>query len=252
MIFIYRISEARRSHRVWSRRRAYVSAAALIVLVLQILNLIFMLATAALILEDECAWRTDTIAVLGYLQWSCWNGLFFVLVVLAHNGALWRGRTADGRSASLAEDGTARAKGPPSSALVLDASVFVHVPKIAIWFTLQVTLSVFLWALLSSLPEKNTACEEGLPTKCGPDDLTIAMLSLTMVTVWLYAGAYTWFSYRTNADVRSRPYNEMRFARMVFGLQHDQVLPVFVALVICILLLSVIQIDSCWTYVETW
>lgn len=249
-VFLWRIIEANRSGRKWSPRRAYISGSAFLVLICQILNLALMLAAVSDVMgsSESCGWWTRTAAVLGYVQWTCWNITFLVLVVLAHNGSLWRGRTADANDALDAEQGKATHR--RTTALVMDAPFLVHLPKLVFWVAFQVVTSLILWSLWPGLAHE--LCVDGAAPKCAPRQRTIILLSFVLVIIGCYIAAYLYYAHRTNRDIRSRPYCEMRYARIVYGLQHEQVLPVFVALGICILLLIAVQIRSCWTYIETW
>lgn len=250
--FLSRIIKARRSQRVWSRRRRYIAASSFAILVFQIINVALWLAGNAFVLPTFCGWRSKTVALLGYLQWSCWNTEFLLLVVLAHNGSLWRGKiasAADGADEAV-EEGRKFAKEKDSTALVLDAPISVHVLKFIFWVIFQLVITFFLVLSWSKLSSKLCAYESAFG--CPATKTTIVCISLMIVIVAIYISAHAYYSWRTNNDIKSRPYAEMRFARMVFGFFQAQILPVFVTLGICAILLLCIQIGSCWTYVETW
>ena len=243
-VFVARVVETWRSGRVWSRRRAYVSSAAFIVLSLQILNLLFMVAGTSYALAHSCGWRDQIPAIMGYLQWTCWNVEFTVFLVLAHNGCTWRGKTS-AQGGAAQEEGKAQRE---VAALVLDAPLSVHALKLLFVVIFQAIITVLLWSLLPRLGL--TQCEN--LTHCKPDETTIICIALLMAVVFLGLFLYLYFAWRADADIKCRPYAEMRFARMVFSLQHDQIRPCFVSLALCMVLLASIRITSCWSYVETW
>ncbi len=68
----------------------------------------------------------------------------------------------------------------------------------------------------------------------------------------MYMIAYLFYSARTQDDLESRCYHEMKFVRIAFGLQHSYVLPLFLVLMFSIIVLTSVNINSCWTYVEQW
>lgn len=68
----------------------------------------------------------------------------------------------------------------------------------------------------------------------------------------MYMIAYLFYSSRTQDDLESRSYHEMKFVRIAYGLQHSYVLPLFLVLMFSIIVLTSVKINSCWTYVEQW
>ena len=263
------------------------------VLILQIINLACMLASAAYAVTGTCKWVENFPIIMGYVQWTMWNFMFLILVALAHNGALWTGNTRLARGKSRANFGgnslpggdhdektldaadaaVANVDAAPRAfdnygnpikqsqnraatsspvALVMDAPFSVHFPKFINWFLLQVPISLIL-ARFEVTGISTMRCKSDVPVKCGPVSTNqIIYLSLVLAAILIYFLAYIYFSYRTDKDIRSRSYAEMRFARMVFGVQREQVLPVFLTFTLCAIILLAIKTDSCWTYVETW
>ncbi|KAL4541920.1 hypothetical protein Ndes2526B_g06415 [Nannochloris sp. 'desiccata'] len=288
-IFIHRFLQARRSKLVWSKRRMTISRSAFAVLLLQIINLVCMLASAAYAVQDKCKWIDQFPVIMGYVQWTLWNFMFLLLVALSHNGALWKGdrRLAKGKSTAnfggnlpgvpeeeeeeldaVAHDNVDAGPnldgaGNPVKkhhalpavtmplALVMDAPFSVHYPKFVNWFLLQVPISLILLRYVRSA--KNRECNVNETIACGPVRTDqIVFLSLVLAAIFIYCLAYAYFSWRTDKDIKSRSYAEMRFARMVFGVQREQVLPVFLTFTLCAIVLLSIKTSSCWTYVQTW
>jgi len=291
-IFIHRVLRARRSKLVWTKRRVTIARSAFAVLLLQILNLVCMLAAVAYAAGDKCKWVDSFPVIMGYVQWTMWNFMFLLLVALSHNGALWKGnrRLAKGKSKAhfggnlpgLPEEheeevngGVANAKaatgqnldgtGNPAKdhytlpernmplALVMDAPFSVHLPKFANWFLLQVPFSLILQRNLKAISNGLRECDPNEPITCGPVQTEqIVYLSLILAAVLIYCIAFGYFSRRADKDIKSYSYAEMRFARIVFGLQSEQVFPVFLTFTVCTIVLLATKTGSCWTYVETW
>jgi hypothetical protein len=289
-VFTHRYLQAKRSKYVWTKRRMTIARSAFVVLLLQIANLSCMLAAVAYAVEDKCKWIDKFPMIMGYVQWTLWNFMFLLLVALAHNGALWKGdrRLAKGKSRAnfggnlpgapeedeeeldahtIAKGATGEnldGTGTPvkhhhhalpdrnmALALVMDAPFSVHLPKLINWFLLQVPFSLILSRNIAA--SNLRVCDPNVTIKCGNvTTQQIVYLSLILAAVIIYCIAYAYFSWRTDKDIKSRSYAEMRFARMVFGVQREQVFPVFITFTLCAIVLLTTKTSSCWTYVETW
>ena len=92
--FSLRLYQARRAKRHWSSRRRKICYMALAMLLLQTASVAFSLAGNAQGLRGPCMERDTAGTMLGFLQWTCWNTMFAILVVAAHMGCRW-GRKAD-------------------------------------------------------------------------------------------------------------------------------------------------------------
>ncbi len=262
------------------------------VLTLQIINLACMLASAAYAVQETCKWVDEFPVIMGYIQWTMWNFMFLMLVALAHNGSLWKGNTRLAKGKSVANFGGNLPGVPEGEemdaagmavanvdaaaavadldgagnpvkkhralpaitmplALVMDAPFSVHYPKFLNWLLLQIPITLILARF--EVADLHRNCNSTTTLTCGPVSTSqIIFLSLVMGAIVIYCLAYSYFSWRTDKDIKSRSYAEMRFARMVFGVQREQVLPVFLTFTVCAVILLAIRTGSCWTYVETW
>ena len=139
----------------------------------------------------------------------------------------------------------------PHPALVIDAPWTIHLKKLLIWAVMQAMLTImFIGMMVRGVSGR---CLSDGPLLCGP--LTVSSyisISFFLATIIFYFLSYLRSSWVTDRDIRSRPYAEMRFARMVFGVGHEQIMPVFVAFVVATIVLVVVKMDSCWTFVEIW
>jgi len=224
----------------WSRRRLYVSASSYIALWLQLVNLCLMIGSMGSVLNEPCTYRKKSAGILGFLQWTCWNTLFLLMLAMSHCGSLWRKYNTDFFHIS---------KKRKRRALVLDAPLSIHVNKLLIWIGFQVFFALTLWSLWDFF---QNSCVSLADFDCIMSTKTKAFISCSLAMIGLYLVSYIFFSTRTRLDIESRPYIEMRFSRLVFGLHHGQILPMLVILTLSIILLTAININSCWTYVEVW
>lgn len=139
----------------------------------------------------------------------------------------------------------------PPPALVIDAPWTVHLKKVIIWLVMQAMLTQMLVRMLvKGLPG---ACRGDGPLTCGPTTIESKIsIGFIIAAIILYFLTYLRFSWQADKDIRSRAYAEMRFARIVFGVGHEQVMPVFLAFIVCTVVLMTVKTDSCWTFVQTW
>ena len=276
VVFIRRIINAQRTGLLWSIRRKRIAGSAFLVLMLQIGNLSALLVSAIYALTEACHSQSLVMYSLTFVQWTLWNCTLLVLIALAHNGSFWRGKTKSSKgkkeTAKAAEErkpneigtdekrdsGGANTNVPVeaekpqqlATALVMDAPVRIHLPKLIIWAALQATLIRMLIRIL--VRENDDSCLDDAPVTCEVTDVARIGLIFHICIIWAYFLTYWFFAWRTDKDLKSRPYSEMRIARMVFGIQYEQVLPVFLTFTVSTTLLLTIQTQSCWTFVQTW
>jgi hypothetical protein len=194
------------------------------------------------------------------LQWTLWDFTLLLLVCLAHNGSIWRGKTKDKSHNKKTEKKTLEPPSPqeqreeeqqqPVTALVMDAPMRIHLPKLILWMILQASLIISLLKFL--FRGYGSSCLSSGPLTCPNHDFALLGVVIHICILWAYFIMYCYFAWRTDRDLKLRPYTEMRMARMVFGIQHEQVLPVFLIFTVCTTLILVIEFGSCWTFVQTW
>jgi hypothetical protein len=234
-----------------------------------------MIAVSAYSIALNCGWQSYLAYSLGYVQWTLWNFMLLTLVCLAHNGSIWKGKTKSKKlkkndkkikstaastaaaAAAAAADDDDEEKEPepelqqPVTALVMDAPIRVHLPKLFFWGLLQAMLTISL--VKFSVNGYGTTCLDSGDLICPPlSNFAVVGLIVRIFVIWGYFATYCYFAWRTDRDLKLRPYTEMRMARMVFGIQHEQVAPVVATFSLCSTLLLSIEPQSCWTFVQTW
>lgn len=240
--FIAKVWTARKRHLVWSRRRLYISSCSFIILILQIINLGAMIGSMAAIEKEVCRWRNYSSAILGMVQWTCWNTTFMFFVIMAHNGTIWR-------NTSRMMHRLGSSKMVRGTSLMMDAPVRTHVYKLVLWVFFQVWPVLLLYSIWYFLTEE---CVENSTSECLLKEDTTAYIAMKIVSCGLYLVVYWFYSSRAAIDIESKSYAEMKLVRVIFGLQHSFVMPLFLVLMLSIILLTAIKLNSCWTYVELW
>ena len=240
-VFVRRIIHSWIYKQVWSRRRRNIAATTFAILMMQTINLACMLGMQAYALAGLCNWQSQPVYIIGYVMWTFQNTTFLLLVCMAHSGSLWKRGVKKG-------GGDATSSGV---VLVMDAPLRIHLPKTIIWGVLQALMTATLIRLLGQ--GYGSSCETAEYINCDiQTTLTWVFFGVRLAVFWTFFLLYWYYSYRTNQDILSRPYAEMRLPRMIYGVQHEQVLPIFAAFTICATLLLSINSGSCWTFVETW
>ncbi|KAI8109047.1 hypothetical protein M9435_005463 [Picochlorum sp. BPE23] len=237
--FSWRIYSTRRNEFEWSARRLYISSCAYCILCIQFVNCVLMIGCMAILAQDPCKWRNKAAAFLGLIQWTCWNTTFLLFTIMSHNGSIWRKKKTKGI-------GSVRIRG---TKLIMDAPLSIHAFKLVLWCFFEIWIILIFW---SSWDFFSNECIALVADECSIATDTKAFIAMCLVGCGAYLMAYWFYSSRTNSDIESRSYAEMRFVRIIFGLQHAYVLPLFIVLVLSNILLTAINMNSCWTYVEVW
>ena len=203
------------------------------------------------------------ITIMSYAQWTMWNCTLLVLVISAHNSALWRGKIVLEDELSSAETNASDGVGPFGSgdsvigtlqskvstiprlpkAMVIDAPWTVHIPKSLMWVLFQLAITVILvkHKLGQSICPPTQA-----PTCSSPQALEIIGLIVHVGVVWAYFILYYFYAGRAISDLNSLPYAETRTSRMVFGMQQERMLPCFAMFAISGTLLLAVNVSTCW------
>lgn len=140
--FMHRYFMAKQAGLEWSHRRWRLSFQSLALLLVQIVNLSSMIGGLGLLIPSPCRWRNFASGILGFVQWTCWNTSFAILVAMAHSLTILR-RKLKGTATRLAS--FKRVKG---TQLVMDAPMLsAHWNKIILWVFFQAWPVLLMWSL---------------------------------------------------------------------------------------------------------
>eukprot|EP00887_Chlorella_sp_A99_P006190 scaffold3.g6190.t1 len=210
--FLWRAWAARRAGRAWSLRRARIAGAAFFACCVELLNLTCWIASLGYALDNRCTWRALMPRTAGAIQWSLWNTLLMLMLCAAHSSAIFAGSIFVRKSKGL----KSRQFYTAGKALVLDAPLLIHTPKIMLWCALEAIIIAYTVELNRVFDEQQAAipdpCAWGLQTNC-----------------------------TQNTTLRS-----------LMGALVAGVLIFLLCMVVAITLVVVIKLDSCWTYVFGW
>ena len=266
--FTNRLWDARRNNRVWARRRAFLCIGTLIILVVQSCNCTLWLSSNVYLYVGSCGWYNTPVLVLGYMQWSLFNVLFFLYLIAGHSCGIWHGKTSQKNPSTSGDEETGEGEHAPAAenahmALVMDAPLSMHLFKFPVFAFFQVFLTlIFLSNLKRSREKRNVLQPAGSPpgtcnyldVNCTVTDTgaKVASVVLLVVAFAAYLGTYMYFWRRTRLDLKSRPFVQVRTVRILFSVITYQITWAFIILAVSAALLYLIELSSCWTYIFVW
>ena len=66
-----------------------------LMLLLQLVNVCVWVAPNAILLRNNCSWFEPFVVWCAFTSWTCWNTIFLIMLIEAHNCAPWhKGRAA--------------------------------------------------------------------------------------------------------------------------------------------------------------
>ncbi|GAB4822203.1 hypothetical protein N2152v2_009249 [Parachlorella kessleri] len=181
--FSWRLVEATRKGRQWSRRRKRMSLLAFSQLVLQTINTVLWVTISAYVMGPGCGWHEMTVVMMGWAQWTVWNTEFLLILIQGHSGNVWRG----GKYLN-----TAAAKGDEEDAtqqegrLILDAPWSIHALKLIPWVLMEIVVSLMTRNLSSKLKQQTQGqdCSD-VEITCSVGTSTTTYISLMVSQVFI-------------------------------------------------------------------
>lgn len=169
--------------------------------------------SACNIFTNGCKWSY-------FLQWSAWNVVLVMQLVLTHAASVWTDKEGHTSRRLLMQRASWRTE-QHKSALILEAPWMVHLPKLGIWLFMQATLVVQLVDALSGhaySQHQVTDCLQAQPS-CKQTDVFRVMNILRMVILGLYFVWHIMLLRHGWRDMQSTPYQAFRLGRMLMQLR---------------------------------
>ncbi|KAK9824760.1 hypothetical protein WJX74_005593 [Apatococcus lobatus] len=213
-----RLIASHRLGKIWKRRRRRISILVELELLVQIINLIALLIPNSFVLYTPCNHINQyAITVMVAVRWTCWNTLFQLICIHAHNVNPWRNKS-----------GCVTRQGQPVSTstepLVMDGPWSTHWPKLIIWCVMVVitALGCWQWIKQSHAPmiiSGYSYCDERSVWRCDASRLVQVLLGL------IVGCAFAWFTlwlnliYRAKHHLYGLPYTDYKVANLFLRLQ---------------------------------
>ncbi|CAL8470482.1 g10024 [Coccomyxa elongata] len=244
LIYVHHICRANRHRRLWSIRRYKGTVVLFIEASAQILNLSFFVIPNVYVLVRPCGWRDDIVLWSAFVSWTCWNTLFLLSVVRAHNLNLW-----------LDKEGTP--KGERSDATVVDAPWWVHAPKLILWAGAEAFKATSVYLVLQRkqlvapyMPPGTEGgdCRQWL-YDCRHDTTTVILISLESAVFLVYFGLFFFYLARAFHQLRGRNYRDFRMANLSVRLIVRTRVAGVMFFVACVVIYYYVHLGSCLSYV---
>ncbi|KAI7844547.1 hypothetical protein COHA_001905 [Chlorella ohadii] len=209
-LFIWRVYRSNLSGKRWSHRRKRAATLAGAEITIQTINCTFYLIPNAYVMTHDCAWFDPVVIWSGFVRWSCWNSLFLLFWVQAS-------------SVNPARSQRYRKHISRPDAAVMDAPLWCHYRKLALWVVLEgilIALSIvartdhaeFYWD-----PAITDCRQQGWT--CQFSAAAITLLSLNVACLVAYFIMWLWNIARSFNNLKYLPYGSMRMANLVTRMQ---------------------------------
>ncbi|KAL4439948.1 hypothetical protein ABPG75_002949 [Micractinium tetrahymenae] len=226
----------------WNQRRLGLTHIAATMLGIQIVSSTFWLIPFSLTLAYDCVWFDSSIDGIAFVRWTAYNCFFTFCVCMAHACCRFRGPNPP-------ED--------PDEQLVMDISpaqkLRVHAPKLLLFLPFQAMVSADLYARLHDDwdAEADRAGCRGLTYSCASEPYAEVFNLLELILVGMYALVYAVYLRRAFKDHAALPYCRYRLSNMNIRMQVYYSMLVFGTIFLSIVVLSAIQYQSCWSYLDS-
>ncbi|KAK9865737.1 hypothetical protein WJX84_003638 [Apatococcus fuscideae] len=219
--FVRRWIETRLQGKRWSRRRKFVALIHFSELVTQACNLCAFLISNSFIRHGTCTWFHPIVYWCNFIQWTCWNTIFFLQLVVAHGSdpiiddwfwrhfAKWVLSTKDLKTRQI----------------VMDASWMIHIPKMFVWAVFEALVIVISIHFQSLNFESHVVSTDGFTDcrffnySCTVDAFSIG-LTCAIFGMWvLYLVLWALSLYRAIKGLQRIPYNNFKMANLNVRMQ---------------------------------
>jgi hypothetical protein len=242
IIYIRRIIMATKSGKRWSMRRKRVTQKCMVEHTIVLINITSWLIQNIYVLSRRCSWFDGYVVVNGVIQWSCWNAIFALFLMYAHDATPWVRCT--------------RMKGFRPDAIIMDAPRSYHLSKgMAFLFVegLLIATGVLGYNGDANVPEaKRVGGCSRLDFECNISTAVTVLVTLVVVCFIGYFVGVIYCFHTAYAMLREKEYNSMRMANMNVRLQARLRGLGMGFFILCVILNIYVDYGSCISYLQSW
>ncbi|KAK9817768.1 hypothetical protein WJX72_001918 [[Myrmecia] bisecta] len=253
--YLWHMWLAKRAGKQWTARRWKLACLCLFELSVQLVNLVVYLLPNIYTLVHKCGWFDPFVRVCGMLRWTCWNTLFFIAIIYAHNA---HPLTDHSRHANYTGFQDEAVQYP----LVMDAKWRYHASKLPLWFVVEgVVAGYAVWLfkpvnagdrhLASIPPGTEHDCRLWVYVCTSQADARYFTCLLAGLIV-LYFILYLIIMFSAIHQLGKAPYVQCRVANIAVRLQLHMRMMAYGFTMLSFLLLWLIHLTSCTSYLEIW
>ncbi|KAK9821824.1 hypothetical protein WJX74_001662 [Apatococcus lobatus] len=237
------------SSRQWAGRRRRLTLLVAAELAVQLVNILAFILPNGGIVADACyQWQAWILGLSTIVRWTCWNTLFFLICVHAHNVNPWRPGGAEKGNAEGLES------------LVINAPLSVHWSKGILWVGMEIVVALSAWLGISSTyQDVHDSSAASSVADCADQEASCELphgLYITVALMVAFSGI--WFClwlfliYRAKRHLLNLPYADFKFANMFLRLQERSRWVFVVFFTISLALLWFVNNRSCFSMAFTW
>ncbi|BDA50387.1 probable lipase at C-terminar half [Coccomyxa sp. Obi] len=236
--FAARVHHSVRQHCEWTQRQRRALSILAVEALTQILNLGFVVAADIYLLLRPCHIRSRITTGLTFGNWTCWNTLFLILTVRAHNLNMWQDRHGN-------------PKGGCTDATLLDAPWSIHVPKLGLWTTVEV-LNVVQTALAvhGTVDEAPSDCSKW-KSDCRQDVAFTTLAGVIFAIFFAYFGLFFYYLSRAFRQLRAHNYRDFRVTNQTARLMLRTRVTAITIFAAAFVIYYFVKMDACPEYTSS-
>ncbi|KAK9867024.1 hypothetical protein WJX84_001923 [Apatococcus fuscideae] len=245
-----RLALSARLGQSWKHRRRRLSMLVMAELGVQIINLAFFIIPNAAFIATPCsrAFRWLIGATAG-VRWTCWNTLFMLICIHAHNVNTWQPTESESKPpAGLKTESSAKR----TETLVLDGPWMLHWTKLILWF---VTFAVIIAAVTTTIKidwvQTTDSCGDG-GWQCKPTASIQAVFGLIIALAGAWFVLWLFLIYRGKWHLYGLPYADHKVANLFLRLQERSRWIFIVFFSLSLALLWYVRSDACASSIFSW
>ncbi|KAK9866093.1 hypothetical protein WJX84_001319 [Apatococcus fuscideae] len=219
--FIRRWIETRIQGKRWSRRRKFIALMHFSELVAQTCNTTAFVVSNSFIVYGTCDWFTPFVYWCNFVQWTSWNMIFFLQLVVAHGSDpivddwFWRHFA---RFVITAKERSTRQ-------IVMDGSWLIHIPKMILWIVFEALVIIVSVHFQQFRFEDHIASTNGQTDchkfnyTCNVDGFSLGV-TCAIFACWItYLVMWALSLYRAIKGLQRIPYNSFKMANLSCRMQ---------------------------------
>ncbi|KAL0035255.1 hypothetical protein WJX79_008828 [Trebouxia sp. C0005] len=248
IILASRVLNSHRQRKHWSRRRKVTVALNGAELCVQLVNVCVWVAPNAILLRHNCQWFEPFVIWTAFTSWTCWNTIFLIMLIEAHNCAPWDKGRAIARGGKRSRD-----------AIVMDAPIWYHTPKLILWCIFE-ALNLFLaiWITHDQVGPVQRKAIISTPNcavraqNCRLETVTLVLVILICALLILYIVLWFWYMWRAYRDLQKHQYMHYKMGNLNVRMQAHRRLIAAALFLVSFVVLQFVKINSCSSYMESW
>ncbi|KAK9818602.1 hypothetical protein WJX74_009103 [Apatococcus lobatus] len=237
--------------KVWRHRRKRGNILVILELIVMILNSVAFIFPNAYLLGCHCCnGYHHAIGWSAFARWSCWNTIFLLVCMTAHNANPYDGPVHLSRLSR-------NALPPRSDGVYWDAPLAVHIPKLCLWiiFEAMIGMVAFNRTYGEFAPAGPSLCGQLLKfpiQDCSESVVEQVFVGLLLGCSMVFFLLWIWYIYHGKHVLNQRAYNDYKVGNMLLRLQERSRWPFIILFTISFTVLWYSRINTCAAIKMTW